>query len=265
MNVIESRPAVARMHPILESDAKHVRLASLLQLVEIEMYTGRLSVDEAGFIMVRNGAVVGADADGIGGVEALNELFLHLEGRVRLELDETITGRPLAPTIALVMDGCRLIDEWLQLANERWAIAHAVQIDERLGAHLRAMRPALLAMDRGATLEQAVVEVGTRRALATESFGALIEAGVVVPAKGRPLALVPAPEPEPESTSAAEGLDVDANMDVDDLIAHARRLARANDIDRAERLLRAALERRPNDRVIAQNLRHLALRRTVAA
>jgi len=242
---------------ILEGDARHVRLASLLQLAEIEMYTAKLWLGEVGFIAVRNGSVVASQALGLDGVEAVFELFLHLEGRVRVMLDETIEGAPLATTISLVMDGCRLIDEWQQLSQDRWVIASVAEVADAFAPALTAMRPVLMAMERGARLEAALAEVGIARAKAVPALCALVEAGVIVPAKAvRPLSLVA--QPTPDALQDAPG-------DVDELIAQARRLVRANDFARAEQLFLRALEQRPNDRVIAQNLRHLALRRTAAA
>jgi len=99
-----------RRSTILECDVRHVRMPSVLQLVEAEMYTGRISLAPGGVITIRSGAVVGAVSDGgLMGVAAMRELFLVSEGVCRIDLDASVAGKPVASTISLILDGCKLL------------------------------------------------------------------------------------------------------------------------------------------------------------
>lgn len=308
-----------RPSTILECDVRHVRMPSVLQLVEAEMYTGRITLTPGGVIAIRSGAVVGAVTDsGLNGVAAMRELFLFSEGVCRIELDSSVEGKPLASTISLILDGCKLLDEWNELEGERLLFtSHATMLTPDLEAALAAMRPVLDAMQAGHTLRAAVSETLAHRSAVVPQVMRLIEAGVVdLPRSSSaahvPLSLATQPEPAvvsppplpvavtpaapsrkskrpaavsplvapvtvnaaapvaaPAAVSSAAPAQVtrDAKVtaeelgDLDELVTRARNFIRSNKLDDAERLLRAAIERNPNDRVLAQNMRHLALRR----
>ncbi|MBK9756276.1 MAG: response regulator [Nannocystis sp.] len=76
-------------------------------------------------------------------------------------------------------------------------------------------------------------------------------------------AIVPAPEQAvvPASPVVPAGDDLLPGSDYFELVDHARDLLRVAEFDVAERLLRRALQLRPGDRVVQQNLRVLAKRR----
>ena len=267
---ISDRAVVGRSHAmaILDGDLRHVRLASLLQLAEIEMYTAHIRLEDLGVISLRAGSVVAAYTAQLEGLAAVHELFLASEGRVRIELDDDVAGRPLAATIALVMDACRLVDEWQQMAGECWVLTSDMKLAPEHVRLLEPLRPVIAEMARGATLEVALTQLGRARAPLVAPLSTLIEAGVLVPIKSaRPLLSVVTPPPLPADAFSRDEPPPQEPLDdaqIDELVTNARRLMRANQFEHAERLLRTALEQRPNDRAIAQNLRHLALRRDAA-
>ncbi|MFO0747704.1 MAG: DUF4388 domain-containing protein [Myxococcota bacterium] len=267
---------VTTRHPaVIEGDVRHVRLPSLLQLAEAEMHTGRLALTPGGSVAVRQGAVVDAATDsGLTGLAAMRELFLVADGRFALFLDASIAGTPLAPTIALVMDGCKLMDEWVLLASERYVEPpRAPSPTPAEAVALARLQPVLAAMRDGATLEAAVAATGAHRSEIVPVLQALVDAGRLEPAAPEapaaatppPAATAPVATPAPPAPPAAAAPDEPVPDDLDELLSRARALMRRLELDAAERLLRAALERRPNDRVLAQNLRHLVLRRERAA
>ncbi|MCC6623628.1 MAG: DUF4388 domain-containing protein [Deltaproteobacteria bacterium] len=241
---------------VMEGDLRHVRLPSLLQLAEAELYTGRITLTPGGSVTLHDGAVVAAATDhGLVGLGGLMELFLASEGRFVVTLDPTIVGAPLAPTIAIIMDGCKLIDEWTQLASERYTAGpDAARAHGGDAERLARVRPVLAAMARGATVAAAVASAGVSRASVVPDLLALVEAGLIVP----PDVLAPPPT-DTSAPIAPTALLTDD--DIDELASRGRAHIRSGDLDSAEQLLRMALERRPNDRVLAQNLRLIALRR----
>jgi hypothetical protein len=244
-------------------------------------------------IAIRSGAVVGAFTDsGLNNISAMRELFLAPEGSCRVELDGTVKGQPIGSTIALTLDGCKLLDEWNELSPERLALSsHTFTMTPELEESLESVRSVIDAMHDGATLIDAVDQTSSERSVVLPHIMRLVEGGVVeLPVNGMahlPLSKPvtsrnerPAPKAEiatekPLAKRAASNghRDDDASVsepddetveipeDIDELLVTARSHIKANELDAAERMLRVAIERYPNDRVLAQNMRHLALRR----
>lgn len=251
---------------VLTGDVRHVRLPSLLQLCEAEMLTGRI-VLESGEVALRSGAVVAARSDhGLDGIAAMRELFLVAEGPCRIELDASQTGQPLAPTISLVLDGCKLVDEWNELAGLRFAYARQpTMLTPALSEALAEVRAALDVMQAGATLAEAARQLGAVRSALVPHLMRLFEAGVIqelLPGEPPPLPL-PLSDRRTDAASPSGPPSLPpVPDDLDELVTRARAHARRGELDLAEHLLRAAIERHPNDRVLAQNLRHVLLRRS---
>ena len=264
---------------ILECDVRHVRMPSLLQLCEGEMYTGRVRLAPGGVIAVRSGSVVGAETTtGLNGVAAMRELFLMPEGNCKIELDANVEGAPIDTTIGIILDGCKLLDEWNELAGERLVVSKTKPPAE-LKAAFAALREVIAEMRTGSTLYEAVTDTGAHRSIVITQVMKLMEAGVLevggeAPVEPDPIEAHPvAPPPLPTQASGPKSgqrerpvhrIDT-SGVDLDELVTQARGFIRSGHFDDAEQLLRAALERNPNDRVLAQNLRHLALRRAQEA
>ncbi|MFO0751534.1 MAG: DUF4388 domain-containing protein [Myxococcota bacterium] len=240
---------------VFESSLRLMRLASALQLAESEAYSGVVRVGDDGEIQLQGGRVIGARALGrMTGVAAAIELLMRVEGRLVLALDARQSGATLARTLSLIMDGAQQIDEWREIANERWAVAGELDGD----ADTRKVVADLAArMARGDSLDDAVMGLGLARFEVSRLFRPLVERGAVTPlAATRPL-LVAEPVAEPSAPPAPESAHGD---DLDDLVLRARAEVRAGRLSEAEALFRRALVLRPNDRVIAQNLRHVQLK-----
>ncbi len=266
---------------ILQCDVRHVRMPSLLQLCEGEMYTGRVTLAPGGVIAVRSGLVVGAETTtGLSGVAAMRELFLLPEGNCKIELDASVEGAPIDTTIGIILDGCKLLDEWNELAGERLVVTKT-KPPAALQPALAGLREVLAEMRTGSTLYEAVTDTGAHRSVVIQQVMKLMEVGVleigagepepveVAPIEAHPVAPPPLP---PQASGPKSGqrerplprVDM-SGVDLDELVTRARAFIRTGHFDDAEQLLRAALERNPNDRVLAQNLRHLALRRAQQA
>ena len=251
----------------LEADLHLVHLPSLLQLVESELHTGRIEFAPGGSIDIVSGQVVGARThDGLEHEFALHELFFVDTGRVSVVLDESVRGTPLGPTFGIIMDGAKLIDEWTQLADERWLLAESTPVPPEREPEVTLLRPLLVAMSRGATLGRAYAQVSQRartpaRAQLVPALLRLIENGLVsatAPIEHEPLHRDESTHTRPRHIAPHRD---DETLDVDELLMRARLLLKSLDLDRAEDLLQQALDARPNDRVIAQNLRIVTQRR----
>jgi hypothetical protein len=253
---------------VLEGDARFVRLPALLQLAENELHTGRIRLAPGGVVELAVGQVVRARTDdGLEAMLGLHELFFVESGRFTLELDDSVRGPSLGPTIGLIMDACKLLDDWTQLSQERWILAESTLVGHEREADVTQVRPLLSAMARGLTLGQAHEEARQRgrpisRSTSTPALLRLIDCGLIIPMD--PNLLAPPPLPA-ESRRAATPEVERATVDVDEMLVRARRCLKENALDDAESLLRQAIALRPNDRVIAQNLRQVAFRKGEAA
>lgn len=245
---------MSAVNAILEADPRYVRLPSVLQLCENEMYTGYIMLIPGGRIALSAGQPVGAQTDdGYTGIAALQELFFIEDAKLQVVLDDAVRGTPLGPSIALVMDACKVQDDWIQLAQERWVEAEGAEPHPKL----EEVRPLLSHMARGDSLDVAFGKVRRRGfALSRESILScltylidefMVEATDVLP--------------EPQKIG---GIILDENVDPAELVLQARIFVKDGAYNEAEALLMHALELRPNDRVISQNLRHVAMRRQAA-
>ncbi|MCB9675656.1 MAG: DUF4388 domain-containing protein [Alphaproteobacteria bacterium] len=255
---------------VLEAELEAVHLASLVQLVEGEMFDGWLHCP-TGRLGLRQGAVVAARCGELDGMPALRELFLCPVGRVRLERG-VAEGAPLGGTLALVMEGVRIADEWDRLAP--------LVLDEAAGFEAPTIGPVDRALLNGfdgvRTTYEVVKAAGIRPSGVTDALLQLMDEGWLVevaPARPdevrrwqatvgtepveapapAPVAAAPEPEPEPmaPAPTAVEPQDYYEALD-------AGRIAlRAGDHDAAEASFMAALAARPGDRIAAQNLKRV--------
>ncbi|MCK6504253.1 DUF4388 domain-containing protein, partial [Myxococcota bacterium] len=125
------------MPELLAGSLKAVGLPSLLQLAESEGLSGRLTLHGAGEVDLREGQPVGARCEGLWARAALMELFLVDADRFSLDGAGSLpAGPPLGEVIELVMEGCRLADEWSRLAACPVARAPQAPVPGPVGALL---------------------------------------------------------------------------------------------------------------------------------
>jgi hypothetical protein len=237
-----------RTTELLRGDLKDVSLVSLLQLAQAEAISGWLRVEGRGEICLLKGHVGSATCGRLTGVEALRELAFHERGRFVLSRGEPDGERCDVNVPFALMDAYRLRDEWKRLAD-----AVLRRVDDR------PWKPT------GGPFDPIVLELDGRRAL-----GELVESHanittLVIDAALDALRFGLIERVPPGERPPAEVLPlVDTNEDFDTLVERGRELTRRGEFDEAEALFRRALARRPDDRVVRQNLRVVAQRRAAA-
>jgi len=237
----------------LRGALEHIRLGSLLQLAEAEMISGRLVLEGRGTVELHRGQPTAARfGSEVEGTSALRELFFADAGEFHVDLDDVAEAPPLGPVIALVLDGCRLVDEWERLAplHLAWEPAWETSANEGIERLIAAVRDVLERLDGRRTTDAVVVDSGRCRAEVVDPLRLLLDEGF----------LEQVDPPEAPSPAAFEGLEA-LDDRYDSLVAQGRALLRAADLAGSEDAFRAALSLRPDDRVVAQNLRHVRLRR----
>nr|WP_263429533.1 DUF4388 domain-containing protein [Nannocystis pusilla] len=233
-----------RSTELLRGDLRDVSLVSLLQLAQVEAVSGWLRVEGRGEIALLKGHVGSVVCGRLSGVEALRELAFHDRGRFVLARGEPAGDRCGDNVTFALMDAYRLRDEWKRLAD-----AVLRRVDER------PWKPT------GGPFDPIVLELDGQRTLSELVDPDLGIATLVIDAALDALRLgaierVPAAQRRPPALAAVDTEDIDV------MVERGRELLRRGDLDAAEQLLRRALTRRPGDRVIQQNLRALARRRT---
>lgn len=236
------------MAEILRGELGRIRLSSLLQVVEGELLDASLSV-AGGSRKFRDGQVVKAEFGSLQRGLAVLELF-WFRGPFVLE-DWQGEGEALAPTMTLVMEGSRLLDEWSRISRS-WL----VPVEGRECAGMDALLPLL---DGRRTLEEVVGSAGLSRAMATDRCCSWLEEGSLKqlsrpvappittgPAAPTPARLAPAAAPAAPTVSAASYAEA---MDM------GRRLLREGCLTDAEAAFNVALQFSPQDPVARQNLR----------
>ena len=116
--------------PVLQGRLGPVGLAGVLQLAASEMLTGVLTVPGAE-IRLHQGAVVGVKAEvGTTGLVGLRDAFMGPSGLFRFDASAVREGAPLGPTTMLIMNACRVADEWARLAPMRLAATASLDLAE---------------------------------------------------------------------------------------------------------------------------------------
>ena len=109
------------MPEALRGDLSHVRLSSLLQLVEAEGATGALSFPGSGVVRLSRGDIIEAAAGPLSGYAAVRTLFFVPSGPFVLDvIAQDPDGPrlpPLVPVTRAVLDGVRLLDEWARIGG----------------------------------------------------------------------------------------------------------------------------------------------------
>lgn len=227
---------------LFRGDLQDVGLNSLAQLAQAEALSGWIRVDGRGEVTLVRGRLTGAACGALRGVEALRELMFLREGRYVVLRGRPPAGEPLAGVVHASMDAYRLREEWSRLAGQALR-----RVDPRWRPSGHPVDRLVAALDGRRGLAELVAELGVAVTVILDPLLDALERGLVERAPPP----VVAPEPnEPEHLG--------------DLVDRARELARAGQLDAAERALQRALAQRPDDRVIQQNLKALARRRSSA-
>jgi hypothetical protein len=147
------------------------------------------------------------------------------------------------------MEGCRLLDEWSELATQRLRRDVTVEPSNRAeSGALAAIADVLPHLDRG-TVADAARATRLARTLLISPVRLLLHAGILCES-----------DPHITRSEAAPLVPTDRNtigVDVDptELLTQGREAFRRGDLQLAEQLWVRALGQQPNDRVLAQNLR----------
>ncbi|MED5370878.1 MAG: DUF4388 domain-containing protein [Myxococcota bacterium] len=217
--------------PALEGELGVLSLSGLLQMLQGERISGRLALG-AGHVDLRTGQVVDAVFDGLSGEAALMEIFVKASGRFSLDVAHEPQGESLGDVVSLVMDGCRLQDEWSQMKDRGVSIQDDANIPDwvqSVETELRAGYPlAWIASQR----RVASVDLA-------EAVQELIELGEA--------RLVAPTEPPME-------------LDYWGALELGRERYREQSWSDAARAFQLALDRKPGDRIATQNL-HAAEKR----
>jgi len=222
---------------IFSGDLQHIRLSSLLQLVELEHLEGRLHLMPGGELTVHDGQLVSAQYLKYTGVDALLVMLTLTEGRFAFSVQSVEAGQPLCSLMSLLMGSARLEDEWERLAP--MILAPVEQVTESLPS----LEPIGTLLDGQRTLAEAMV--GHHPYTLLDAVIDALEAGQ--------LSEVAPPNPE----RAALAMKPPSPEEFYPLIDQARQQRKAGNLNGAEESLRRALMLRPEDRVLKQNLRRL--------
>ncbi len=230
---------------ILSGTLGAVGLPSLLQLLEGEGLTGRLRVEGAGELRLVDGVPVGGECEGHEGRLAALELFTIDARTFSFETAPVATAAPLGAMIELIMEGCRLADEWARLA--RCPVVRGPKGAEGVLGRL------LAGCAAGVPLERARRRTGLARVACVDPVLTAVENGdldlgaaqelpvdLLAPQQAAPTALRSAPAAPP--------------VDYYEAVETGRERLRARDFDAAEQAFLQALSVRPDDRVARQNL-----------
>ena len=227
------------MTEILRGDARAVSLGTLLQVVESENLSGAIRFTPSGEIGVSQGAPVRARYAGVTGVDALLEIFLQPPHSFVLDAGAPEAGESLGVTVGIVLDACRLQDDWRRVAS-------LVLVPSRPGPLPGVLAPLSRLLDGRRSVWQAVEAAAIPRSKVTDPLGAALADGLLRTAEA-PIASVEPP-----------ALSEDASDEFGVLIEVARRLTREGSFDLARGAFERALAIRPGDRVALQNLKRLS-------
>lgn len=218
---------------VVQGELGPLSLAGVLQLLEGEALTGRLRL-HAGSIELSQGRPVGASCAGRDGTTAFLELFLGTGGPFSFERDH-VSGESLGSLLGLIMEGCRLDDEWSQL-NGLILVPSAGAEAEGVCAEV------LAALDGTRSVDTAVRHVGGARVLVVDPLRSLLESGL----------LHEVTRPPPTRRGSVPPTEGYARAMED-----GRSKLRAGDFDSAEAAFELALTLRPDDVIARQNLRRV--------
>lgn len=258
------------MPELLRFRLDRIRLPSILQLVESDGLTGRVTLPR-GEILLLDGEIVAARAGDLQGKGALGELFLIACGRATLDEHPT-QGTSLGSMMGLIIDGCRRADDWERFGALVLTLARGAPLPEaperrRILDGFDGQRAVFEVVERLAVHASVLVDV-VAEALETGLLveTALPKADAFLEYRQRDLAADEAPpSPAPPHRAGPTGRP-DVAPSGDDsfatLLESGRAHLRNGRMVEAEAAFQAALAERPGDRIAAQNLKRLLALRT---
>jgi hypothetical protein len=227
------------MREILRGDLEVLNLASVLQLIEAEAVTGRMSFDQGAEILFKHGQLVSATIGQRRGLQAVEEMFLTPMATFVLSQVEVQEERVLGMMTGVIMSGLRLSDEWARLSPlVLGPRPDRVIQDAALLALVRQM-------DGARTFVEVVQAAGTYPVAAIDPVVRGLDEGL--------LREVSAPAPE----RAKAALNPPGAEEYYPLIDEGRTHLKLGQLAEAEAAFRRAQLARPDDRLAEQNLRRV--------
>lgn len=241
---------------VLTADLNVFTLASMLQAAESDRVTGGFRFQPEGDLVLHEGAVVDAVYGRLRGIDAALTLLMVKSEALVFEPFEVEARPPLMDTMALIIDGARLNDDWATLAPQVLTVREGLDTSEmpvpvrRALSALNGTRIVNEALDLyGIDLIEVIDDL-----LDLRENGDLIEAAPPRPERIKLGTATPAPVRQ--RTTVAPGAAAPAE-DFFDLIDQSRTALRAKDYGRALDLLERAHAQRPDDRTVEQNIRRI--------
>jgi len=243
------------MPEILLGHLHHVSLASVLQLAEGESFSGWIRIGEKSKMGFSNGNITQASIGDLVGVAAVREQFLIKSARFVLDKGQPVDGPALGHVMSLVMDGCRIADEWHRLCP---MVLDVVEVD---GVALQPdVHGVVDGLDGSRCVFEIAMKVGARGSGVVDPLLMLLENGNLAEVADPKHELVddwffqsgdqsvdaPAPTPAPSNRPIPEYYDA---LDTGRVALKIREFATA------EAAFLDALLARPEDRIATQNLR----------
>lgn len=229
------------MSEVLRGNSAVFTLSSILQLIQAESATGVLSLDDVGTIGFRLGTAVQASVGDVEGTDGLLECFLTPGSSFSFEVQRKMEGSPLGDLVGLIMEGCRLSDEWERL------VYMIGMCPADLTPQSGDLAQLVTCFDGRTTVEDAIKAAGLSRVAMIDPLLELIDEGQFFEVTTPP---PPVRERTPEVVDYYTALD------------RGRVAMRAGDFDAAQVAFEQALNARDGDRIALQNLRRLNQIRT---
>ncbi len=246
---------------LLSADLQYITLGSLLQVAESDQLNGSFRFEPEGSLVLRNGGVIDAVHGRLKGIDAALTLLMIRSRSAVFEMFDTDDKAPIADTMALIIDGARLNDDWGNLAPQVLGVRDGLD-RASLSKELRAVVDHL---DGSSIVNEAVKRAGVDIILVIDDLLALKEDGhvreVAPPRPDRVETHTATPAPvtrqvavpaKPQAPSAPE-----PELGFYDLLDLSRRSLRSKDYGEALALLKRAQAIRPDDRMVVQNIRRI--------
>ena len=226
---------------LLRCRPQHIGIPTVVQLVEGLGLTGVLTVemDDQVLSEVRfsAGRPVWARCGGVDGQAAMLDTFTVDGSLVRFEARDAVPGDPLGDVLGLVMEGCRVSDDWRRIETMRVGV-NGTPMPTLLGPVAKVVER----LNGIATVGEAVRSAGVGRAEVVDALLDLLTAGSIE--------LVELPADSPALIA-----DYYEAMEV------GRSYLRQGHHDAAEAAFDRALVLQPGDRLAAQNLKRVRVLR----
>jgi len=244
---------------LLSADLRHITLGSLLQVAESDRLDGSFRFDPEGSLVLHKGGVTDAVHGRLKGIDAALTLLMVRSRSAVFEMFDTDDRPPIADTMALIIDGARLNDDWANLAPQVLGIRDGLD-RSRLSRELASVVDHL---DGTAIVNEAVKQAGVDIILVIDDLLALKEDGHLRevapprPERVETRSATPAPVARQVAVPAAAPSTPEPKVGFYDLLDLSRRSLRSKDYGEALALLERAQAIRPDDRTVVQNIRRI--------